>query len=173
MPVLVKNTKLGPTVFTDKLNDLVVEWQGRGNRDGEDVQQVPDSMLQNMNFMRAIRSGILSVVNVEGDEAEALLARQGVAYQERVEEEARRANSALDTYSEQTIATARIADDSAADADPENREIRRNVGQVVSIIEEGTGLDEAGEPAHLTGRDEVVKPIKVTIGYDPLPDQNR
>lgn len=82
MPVLVRNTEAGPTVFTDANTNTQVEWQGAGDPSGEDVQQVPDKLVENVSFLRAVNRGIL-VVEEATDEVMAALARQTTSWKER------------------------------------------------------------------------------------------
>lgn len=82
MPVLVRNTASGPTVFTDAATNTQVEWQGAGDPAGEDLQQVPDALAENVYFLRAVNRGIL-VVEEASDATRELLARQTASWQTR------------------------------------------------------------------------------------------
>lgn len=166
MPVLVRNNKPGCTVFTDKTKDLVVEWQGRGDSDGEDVQQVPDDMLKNMAFLRAVRSNILSVID-DSPETQELLARQGIAYQQRQADSIASTEALMDRNSEAPIGVYQVSDDSG---DPADLARMRNVG-IATVIHEGTGLDSSGAPASLSGAPEVTREVRVVIDSTPLPSQ--
>ncbi len=72
MPVLVRNTEAGPTVFTDANTHTQVEWQGANDPSGEDIQQVPDSLIENVAFLRAVNRGILVVEEATPAVREAL-----------------------------------------------------------------------------------------------------
>lgn len=67
MPLTVRNMEKTNVVFSarDKNGDSV-EWKPFGDPDGGDVQQVPESLAQGVNFMRAVGLGILRVE--DGDE---------------------------------------------------------------------------------------------------------
>lgn len=82
MPVLVRNTEAGPTVFTDTNTNTQVEWQGADDPSGEDVQQVPDALIENVAFLRAVNRGIL-VVEEASDATREALARQTESWQAR------------------------------------------------------------------------------------------
>jgi hypothetical protein len=89
MPVLVKNCEPGPTVFSDAANDLFVQWEGDGDAEGRDVQEVSDAVLKHPNFTRNVRKGVFKLLNVNEDEANALLAP--AAAQASAQREAERA----------------------------------------------------------------------------------
>lgn len=74
MPVLVKNCEPGPTVFSDAANDVFVQWEGDGDPEGRDVQEVSDAIMKHPNFARAVRNGVFQLLNVDDDEATRLLA---------------------------------------------------------------------------------------------------
>lgn len=82
MPVLVRNRQSGPTVFTDPVSKAHVEWQGAGDPSGNDVQYVPDAFVDNIDFMKAVNRGILSVEEAS-DEIKQALAKQVSAFQAR------------------------------------------------------------------------------------------
>ena len=81
MPVLVRNKEAGPTVFSVPEAGIQLEWQGAGDPAGADVQYVPDELLQNIQFSKAIRQGIFTV-ETEAD-AEAEMDAQAAALQNR------------------------------------------------------------------------------------------
>lgn len=61
MPLL-KNRQPGPTVIDDRTNDVVIQWEGAGHPMGDDVREVPESVMQNPGLVRAIRKGVLEVI---------------------------------------------------------------------------------------------------------------
>lgn len=85
MPVLVKNTQPGPTVFTDTSTNTQVEWQGAGDPSGEDVQQVPDALVDNVAFLKAIQRGIFVIEEASPATREAL-ERQTSSWKRRTDE---------------------------------------------------------------------------------------
>lgn len=69
MTVLVRNTKSGPTTFSDlhqpNGGQIEVRWAGAGDPMGEDIQQVPDALMENIPFLNALDRGALQVVPPE------------------------------------------------------------------------------------------------------------
>lgn len=78
MLVLVRNLRPGPTVLSN-LDKVNVEWSGQGDPNGGDVQPVPHEMLDMIEFARAVRNGILAVVDPSAETQQAL-DRQTNAY---------------------------------------------------------------------------------------------
>lgn len=93
MPVLVRNTSTGPTVFSNG-EKIHIEWKGAGDPGGEDVQYVDDDIATGPQFQRMIHKGIFTVVS-EGDVADAL-ARQYGSYEERTRLETEAARATID-----------------------------------------------------------------------------
>lgn len=80
MPVTVRNKQPGPTVFNEKSTDTMIEWAGAGDPKGNDVQQVPDALLNNSAFSKCIRSGILEVLSdASAGETDEMLQRSADA----------------------------------------------------------------------------------------------
>ena len=65
----VRNAKAGPTIFTDKPNDVMIRWEGAGDPQGQDWQYVPDHYRHHAAFADSVRKGVL-VIGTE-DEASA------------------------------------------------------------------------------------------------------
>lgn len=55
-PVLIRNTKLGPTVFSDG-KGVEITWGGADDPMGEDVQAVDAELLKNTEFLRSLSRG--------------------------------------------------------------------------------------------------------------------
>jgi hypothetical protein len=70
MPVLIRNTSTGPTTFVSR-DGIELEWAGKGDPYGGHILQVPDSLLDDVQFMQVLRGTIL--VEVRGDDVEAAL----------------------------------------------------------------------------------------------------
>jgi hypothetical protein len=71
MPVTVRNLSRTNVVLSTPDKGPSVEWKPAGDRDGDDIQQVPDSMMEsNVHFLKAVGLGILQVETSD----EALLA---------------------------------------------------------------------------------------------------
>lgn len=60
---LVRNRQGGPTVIEDRKIDAVITWEGAGDPNGEDIQEVPEELLKNAGFVRAQRKGVFEIVN--------------------------------------------------------------------------------------------------------------
>ena len=55
MPVLVRNTEKGPTVFSDVAKNIAIEWEGAGHPGGGDVQRAPrQGATGNVNFAEPV-----------------------------------------------------------------------------------------------------------------------
>jgi len=80
--VWVRNTQRGPTVFTDSMSKVQIEWAGADDPSGNDVQQVPASVVNHVQFMRHVQKGIFAVEGAS-PEIEAILARQTGAFRAR------------------------------------------------------------------------------------------
>lgn len=94
MPVLVRNNEPGPTVLTvDK--DNAFEWKGKGDPNGEDLQHLPDSVAENVNFMKAVNRGIFTIEEASED-TKALLEKQGSSFRERMEAQRQASAASLD-----------------------------------------------------------------------------
>lgn len=109
MPVLVRNTEKGPTVFSDISKNIAIEWQGAGDPNGEDVQHVPDEVTDNVNFLKSLQRGIF-VIEEASPEMKARLDAQVSAYQQRRDSGDQTSRDALDMQSERVVATAVISE---------------------------------------------------------------
>lgn len=63
MPLTVRNLSSTHVVLSHLAKDVPsVEWKPKGDRDGEDIQQVPDSITESsVSFLKAVGLGILQV----------------------------------------------------------------------------------------------------------------
>lgn len=96
-PVLVRNTEGGPTVLSDLQTKEFVEWQGAGDPNGADIQAVPESFLNNVNFLRCVQRGILVVENPEDNpEITAAIEKQNAAWAARREQAKKTATASID-----------------------------------------------------------------------------
>lgn len=99
MPVtMVRNTLPGPTVISsDPKGTHQVEWAGKGDPMGGDVQPVPAEIVDTVPFSRAIQRGILILENPEDNpELQASLDRQNAAWKAKSESAAAQATAAID-----------------------------------------------------------------------------
>lgn len=84
--VLCKNMMSGPTVIaSDPKQTHEVTFGPRNDPNGEDVQPIPEALIKSPAFRRAIRQGILQVVQGEDNPLIAdALARQSDAFSKRM-----------------------------------------------------------------------------------------
>jgi hypothetical protein len=103
--LLVRNLQAGPTVFSDKTSDTAIEWAGRGDPSGDDIQQVPEALLKdNISFLRSIRRGVLEIVEPD-EETRALLDRQVDSWKAREAAGDQAAKEAIDPAANNDIIT--------------------------------------------------------------------
>jgi hypothetical protein len=92
--VMARNLMDGPTVLSsDPKGTFEVRWEGKGDRNGGDIQYIPDEMLRIPAFARAIKLGVIEIANPE-DNPELLvtLNKQAEAFhrlQEKSQEDIR------------------------------------------------------------------------------------
>lgn len=99
MPVaMVRNTLPGPTVISsDPKGTHQVEWAGKDDPMGGDVQPVPEEIVNTVPFYRAIQRGILVLENPEDNpELTATIAKQNSSWAARSEAAAAKATEAID-----------------------------------------------------------------------------
>lgn len=75
MPVAVRNLKTTVTTFNDPPTKASLEWQPMGDRNGLDIQVVPDAVLENPAFLRAVGLGIFEVVEDDAAIKESVAAQ--------------------------------------------------------------------------------------------------
>jgi hypothetical protein len=71
-PILIRNTKPGPTVFTDAKSGAEITWGGANDAMGDDVQAVDADLLKNTEFLRSLSRGTFEVESAPADVLEAL-----------------------------------------------------------------------------------------------------
>lgn len=86
LAVMCANQMPGPTVIAaDAKRNYEVTFAGKDSPDGEDVQPIPEALLNTIQFRRAISRGVLKVI--EGEDhpvVQAALARQTDAFTRRM-----------------------------------------------------------------------------------------
>jgi hypothetical protein len=84
MPVVMaQNNQAGPTVLSsDPKGTHFVEWQGKGDPAGGDVQPVPEEVQNVVAFQRCVRRGIFTIVDDQAAIDEAMN-RQQTAWDKR------------------------------------------------------------------------------------------
>lgn len=66
-PVVVRNNLPGIVTFTDDNTKIQTIWEGRNDRNGGDVKEVPPSLLQNPQFREQVLRGIFEIVDMDNN----------------------------------------------------------------------------------------------------------
>lgn len=84
-PVYVQNNQDGPTVLSADRNGVdSVEWAGKGDPQGNDIQPVPQEILSSPAFSRALARGVITLLEDESDPAAVeALRKQTATWQAR------------------------------------------------------------------------------------------
>lgn len=112
MPVVyARNNQAGPTVLSsDPKGTHSVEWQGKGDPNGGDVQPIPEEVQNTVAYTRALRRGI--IVEVSGEEAVDAFDRQRDDWDRRTAGAASAATSSIEhTTNNDIVATKCIGPD--------------------------------------------------------------
>jgi hypothetical protein len=103
--VMVQNQMDGPTVIAaDVKRSYEMIFAGKGDPQGEDVQEVPEELLRTKAFRDALRKGILAVI--EGEDhpvVMAAMARQSTTFQDRMKAEQTTAREVMNAVAENDI----------------------------------------------------------------------
>lgn len=103
--VMVQNQMPGPTVIAaDVKRSYEMIFAGKGDPQGEDVQEVPEELLRTKAFRDALRKGVLAVI--EGEDhpvVVAALARQSSAFKDRMAAEQVNAREVMNSVAENDI----------------------------------------------------------------------
>lgn len=86
MPTMVRNNQPGPTTFSDdSTGQKPVVWQGRGDRNHQDIRPVHDALFESVAFQTALQNGVFSIVQSEQERQQVQAAQRAVflAAQER------------------------------------------------------------------------------------------
>jgi len=66
-PIFLQNEQAGPLVFRDDASNVEIVWQGKGDNSGNDMQAVPVSFLNNVNFLRILNRGAVTLIDADED----------------------------------------------------------------------------------------------------------
>lgn len=170
MPVLVRNNEGGPTVYTHKPSGTALEWAGRGDRDGGDVQEVEEDILKTSDIARCLRKGVLSIV--DGAEAQASLAQHEVAHRATVQAERDAVDKVVDTTSDQPVAQVQIDGkgnvvDTLPTASATVATTTDSSGQPVAFTSTGE-IDEEGKPVLAESKITIDAPGSALPPQEPL-----
>jgi len=98
MPVqMIRNNQDGPTVFSPDDNaKRYIEWQGKGDPNGGDIQPVGEDVQQNTQYQKMLRRGVLTIVDESSEDIAAAMDLQQQHWDSRQGAGAAAANEALD-----------------------------------------------------------------------------
>lgn len=103
--VMVQNNMSGPTVIAaDAKRNYEMIFAGKGDPQGEDVQEVPEELLRTKQFRDAIRKGVLGVI--EGADHPVVISamsRQSDAFRSRVAADELAAREVLDAVADNDL----------------------------------------------------------------------
>ena len=71
-PIFLQNEQAGPLVFRDDSANAEIIWQGKGDPMGEDLQAVPVGFLNNVDFLRMLNRGTVTLVDADDQVREAI-----------------------------------------------------------------------------------------------------
>lgn len=147
-PVYVQNNMAGPTVLaSDPKGTTVVEWAGKGDPTGNDIQPIPEEMLALPAFTRALSRKVLTLLEDASDpEAVAALKKQTESWQARTQQAAAAAISSIDQASNNDII------------------------QVSCIGPNSRGQGLCGEPVAVREKEQYAKPILCEMHKDLAPE---
>jgi hypothetical protein len=97
-PVVARNRMAGPTVIaSDNRQTHEVIFGGYEDPDGKDVQDIPGDLVRSPQFVRAIRNGILEIIEgIDDPGIQDALRRQTDAFWKRAETDRAEALAVLD-----------------------------------------------------------------------------
>jgi hypothetical protein len=103
--VMCRNMMDGPTVIAaDAKRNYEIIFAGKDDPGGEDIQPIPNALLATPQFQKAIRQGILVVVEGEDNPVvQAALSKQSTTFRDRMAADAMAAREVLDAPSDQDI----------------------------------------------------------------------
>lgn len=112
-PILIRNTKLGPTVFSDAKSGAEITWGGANDPMGEDVQAVDADLLKNTEFLRSLSRGTFVLESAPDEVVDSLaghlnspaLKRQAANWQAKQDLEKTTAIESVDHKSNNDIVT--------------------------------------------------------------------
>jgi hypothetical protein len=102
--LLVRNTTSGPLVFSVPKDGIALEWQAMGDATGEDYQQVPDELVNNVAFLKNIQRGTL-VIEEAPEALQEMIDKQTASFDARTTKAAEAAASAIDQKADNDLIT--------------------------------------------------------------------
>jgi hypothetical protein len=108
LAVMCQNQMSGPTVIAaDAKRNYETIFAGKDDPDGNDVQPIPDALLRTISFQRALRQGVLKVI--EGEDHPVVvqaMSRQTTSFRDRMKAQETAAREVIDAPSEDDILVA-------------------------------------------------------------------
>jgi hypothetical protein len=105
LAVMCSNQMAGPTIIAgDAHRNYETIFAGKGDPDGNDVQPIPEALLRTIAFQKALRQGILLVV--EGEDhpvVQQAMQRQTDSFRKRMASQDQAARESIDAPSEDDI----------------------------------------------------------------------
>lgn len=103
--VMVQNCMSGPTVIAaDAKRNYEMIFAGKGDPQGEDVQEVPEELLRTKQFRDAIRKGVLSVIEgADHPVVVSAMSRQSDAFRSRMAADELAAREVLDAVADNDL----------------------------------------------------------------------
>lgn len=102
VPTMIRNTQEGPTVFSDDVAKVTIEWAGKGDPMGNDVQPVPAEFVENVQFQRAIHKGLLEIEQAD-DAVKESMKRQRAEWESRMERQRNAGKQAIDQVADNDL----------------------------------------------------------------------
>lgn len=96
MPLTVQNNATNTTLFALPGGKQPIIWAGTGDPMGDDVQRVPDDLAKDIDFLRSLDQGLLTVVDADDPEILDGLQRSATNFAERQAASTARAEAMMD-----------------------------------------------------------------------------
>lgn len=95
MPLTVQNNAASTTLFAIPGKQPII-WSANGDPMGEDTQRVPDDLAKDIDFLRSLDQGLLTVVDGDDPDVLASLQRSSTAFAARQAANAAKQESMMD-----------------------------------------------------------------------------
>lgn len=96
MPLMVQNNARNTTLFALPGGKQPIIWAGTGDPMGDDVQRVPDDLANDIDFLRSLDQGLLTVIDGDDPDVLSKLQRSSTAFASRQEANAAKAEAMMD-----------------------------------------------------------------------------
>lgn len=104
MPLTVRNLQNSTTLFAIPGGGAIV-WQAAGDTMGGDIQRVPDSLADDIDFLNSLDRGVLSVEDGSNAEVMASIERQSAGFRDSQEKARLRQEAVLDRRQDRDLVT--------------------------------------------------------------------